>query len=164
MTLQNILRLCLLSSGFGLAYQLFLLGRIKIVLLVVLFVAIWLIGQSRRWNWVSYPVLILFAGLSVQLLLLEVSPHWVLAVFTALICAWDLDYFLRRLNRKQEVRNRHEIESRHIKRLLVVVVLGVAFGELIFRTSMEIDLVWIALLAIGAALGLHQFLSKTRAK
>jgi len=125
---------------------------------------VWLMVQNRKWYFVAHPIFVIFTILTARLMFLNTSPEWLLVIFTALLCAWDLDYFIRRLNRKQEIQKRAEIEKRHLWRLLVVAVLGLIFGELIFQTSFEINLVWVATISIGAALGLHEFLSHTKAK
>jgi len=160
--LINFFRIGLLLSASGLVYQLFLIDRIKSGVMVALLGIVWLYGQNRRWHWISYPIFALFTILTGQLILLEASPQWALVIFTTLLCSWDLAHFIRRMNRKQEIRKRDEIEKRHLKRLLVMALLGLGVGELIFTTRFDIKLVWIAVLIITAALGLYFFLSTTR--
>ena len=162
MTLTGIFRICVGFASLGLIYQMLEMGSIKGIVLVALSGIFWLVGQNRNWSWVSHPPFILLSLITGRIMFAEVAPEWGLVILILLLCAWDLEYFIRRLNRRQKIINQSGIERRHLRRLFMVAILGFVSGGLIFNSQFEINLIWITILSISAALGLHFFLASTK--
>jgi len=86
------------------------------------------LGQWRGWGWMGSLGLICFVGTAAGGLWLGLAVGWMfLGAFAALV-AWDLHDFVQRLRsvgwvETQAARHR-ELEQRHLRRLLIVQVLG----------------------------------------
>jgi len=164
MTPLSILRTCIVVTTFTLSSLLFIFGFMKSGGFVTIAGIFWLFAQGRDWRWASYLLFMVFLFFTVRIAFQDIPPEWPLIIVTLTLFAWDLDYFINRLKRGGDIRKKSELERRHWKRLLLIALLGLSVGEMVFRTNFEIDLVWIIVIAITAALGLNLFLSTARSQ
>lgn len=162
MSLKNIFRICVGFSSLALAYQLLSMGNPKSGILVILIGIFWVFGQMMKWSWISHPPFIILSLMTCRIMFSEVEPEWGLVIIIALLCAWDLESFIRRLNRPQQIFNASAIESRHLRRLFIVALLGMAAGGLILASDFKLNLVWVTILSVSAAAGLHYFIVSTK--
>lgn len=129
-------------------------------LLMLAWGTLWLLGQRRGWGGVASLVLFLFTGAAALGLLLGLGSGWMALGVAAALCAWDLDHFARRLRSAGRVERAHELERRHLLRLLVVSGLGfllmsVALGlqlELGFGAAVFLGL--LVVISLGQLVGL----------
>ena len=162
MTLRSIFRICVGFATLALVYQLLSIGNIKSGILAAIIGMVWIVGQSRKWSWISHPPFVILALMTIRIMFSETEPEWGQVIIIALLCAWDLESFIRRLNRPQQIVNQSGMELRHLKRLFIVAILGMGAGTLILATNFELNLVWIAILSVSAAVGLHYFLTSDK--
>jgi hypothetical protein len=117
---------------------------------------LWLLGLWRRLVLASSIGLVLFAGLAVAGLLLEVAAGWMLAGLVAALGAWDLDGFFARVERVAWVEGRRDLERRHLWRLLVVDVLGLLLAAVALGLKLEFGFGVAVLLGLLVILGLSR--------
>jgi hypothetical protein len=148
--LSVVLGTAALALGYGLA------GLWMWALPVVGLGVLWLLGLWRRLVLASSIGLVLFAGLAVAGLLLEVAAGWMLAGLVAALGAWDLDGFFARVERVAWVEGRRDLERRHLWRLLVVDVLGLLLAAVALGLKLEFGFGVAVLLGLLVILGLSR--------
>ena len=75
---------------------------------------------------------------------------------SAALAAWDLDYFAQRLRSVEYTTRAHDLERRHLRRLLVVEGLGLLLGAVALGVKVRFSFATACLLGLVAVLGLSQ--------
>lgn len=125
---------------------------------IVLLGALWLCALWRRWHWYSSAALIGAVLAAAVGILLDVSAAWMLAGAVFALVAWDLADFRRRLAAGSTEDDLSGIEQRHLLRLSVLTLGGLAFASLGMLVRLKVPFEWMLLLLLVTALGLAQFL------
>ncbi len=117
---------------------------------------LWLLGQRYRWGWIASLGLVAFTGSAAAGIIAGVGAGWMLGGLVAALSAWDLDRFAQRLADAGKMDGGHELERRHLRRLLAVVVLGLTLAGLPLIATVQLSLGWALLLGLFALLGLSE--------
>ena len=129
-------------------------GRMYTVWPVVILAALWLWGHYRRWHGVAD---IAFSGLVFMVIvgaLTGLSVMWLLlAVVTALL-AWDVDHFIRRVDRADFILLEPVLVRQHRRRLGWVLGLGSALAWMGLRAKIELNFALALFLALLVVVGL----------
>ncbi|MCP4536134.1 MAG: hypothetical protein GY832_03220 [Chloroflexi bacterium] len=149
---STILATGVLALGYGLSG--FWIGAA----LVTVHGFLWLIGQRHDWGWMASPMLVLFLIAASIGLRLNVQDGWMLLGMVAALSAWDLDHFVQRLSRVGQdcVEETHNLERRHLERLLIVNGLSLLFGMVALGIEVEFGFGTVLLLGLLAILGLSR--------
>jgi hypothetical protein len=113
--------------------------------------ALWRFDQVRGWGRLAAPGLMIFVMAAAVGLLYEVPSGLMLLATVASLAAWDLDRFSQRLKSKPVDAGTAHLERLHLKRLLIVCLLGLllAGSALLIRFRLSFGLaVLIALLVV----------------
>ena len=155
LSLFQVLR-CLAQISISVLLLLVFLSTqyLSYIALVLFLSFLWLINQNYHWRWLpsvvfTTQIMVIVAGL----LLDFAQPLLILATVIA-ISAWDLDVFDLYLREENIVKDRHVIESRHIKRLLLIDGFGLCLTYLAMNLSVGINFTTAVILSILAILGL----------
>jgi hypothetical protein len=117
---------------------------------------LWLLGQRRGWDWMASVGLVLFVSVAAAGLCLGVGAGWMLFGLVAALSAWDLDHFAQRLRDTGRVEGVHDLERRHLGRLLTVDGLGLLLGAVALGIEVEFGFGVAFVLGLLAILGLSQ--------
>jgi len=112
------LALLMLASGFG------LVSVWAGVLLSALLGLGWAAGEWRGWSWAGSLGLFLLLILSAISQFAGVALFWAIFAVAFGLAAWETGRFLRLLAATGRVDNQSSLESKHRRRLLIVVALG----------------------------------------
>jgi hypothetical protein len=130
---------------------------------ILLIGATWWIAQQRRWPPIAanggWPRsaslgLIVFTASAAFGILRGASTMTMLVGTVAALAAWDLDHFERRLRAAQRAEGRSALIRAHLRRLSIVVGLGLALGGIGLSVQVEITFGWALLLGLLAFLAL----------
>jgi hypothetical protein len=124
--------------------------------------AFWMVGQWRRWRWVTSVALVLLMGAAVMGLWLGVGGGWMLVGVVTALVAWDLDRFVWRMRAAGRVESADTLERRHLQRLLIVGGAGLLLGAVALSFRIRLGFAVAFLLALLAVLGLSQAVSFLR--
>jgi hypothetical protein len=139
-----------LLLGYGLA------GLWPWMLPILAFGAFWLLGQARRWSWMSALGLIFYAATAAVGLLQRVEVSWMLSGLIPALVAWDLDGLAQRIESVQRVDGLDDLERHHLLRLALAVALGLFFTVAALSVRLELGFGVVVLLALLAILGLSR--------
>jgi hypothetical protein len=117
---------------------------------------LWLLGRWRGWDWMASAELVLFAGVAAGGPCQEWAAGCMLFGMGAALAAWDLDYFAQRLRSVEYTPRAHDLERRHLGRLLVVEGLGLLLGAVALGVKVRFSFATACLLGLVAVLGLSQ--------
>ena len=123
---------------------------------------LWLIGQRRGWGWMASAGLVFFVSAAAFGLWLGAGTGWMLIGVAAALSAWDLDYFTQRLSGVGRVGRTHNLEHRHLQRLLIVDILGLVLAIVALGIQVEFGLVTAMLLGLLTVLGLSRMVGFLR--
>jgi hypothetical protein len=129
--------------------------------LLVLGVA-WLVAGRQRWVWFSTLALVILVALAGYGLWVQLSPGWMIAGAVGALIAWDMTEFMRRLRFAPLRDDLRGLERRHLTRLTIVVLIGMALASIAMLVRLEFTFEWIVLLTLVAALGITQLVSWLR--
>ena len=155
-----IQKLFLASVGFtslALVLAFGLMGHWLIALVILLAELLWWFGWRRKLAFISYVYLFINLGFCVLGTWIELQHFWLLAAVIATLTAWDLDRFDQWLNHIGRVDMKAELNKRHLLRLLLVDSLGLVTGGAALVVRVQLDFVWILILALLTVIGLSQF-------
>jgi uncharacterized membrane protein len=110
------------------------------------------------WGWVASFGLIFFIFAAARGVFMEISTGSLLLSVVAVLAAWDLDYFVRRLKSVERVEKRHDLEQSHLKRLMSVAVLGLLLGGIAIAVEIRLNFGWILFWGIVLILGLSRLI------
>jgi hypothetical protein len=93
---------------------------------------------------------------------IELSSAWMLSGTLGALLAWDLTEFMRRLRFAPLRDDLRALERRHLARLTIVTVVGLALASIPMLVRLEFTFEWIMLLTLVAALGVTQLVAWLR--
>lgn len=124
--------------------------------------AVWLYIGWRRWAWASSGILLLLVAAAGYGLWIELSPGWMIAGAIGSLLAWDLSEFIRRLDVAPDSDDLRGMQRRHLARLTLVAILGLALASISMLVRLEFTLEWMMLLAVFGVLGITQLVAWLR--
>ena len=138
-----------LAMGFGLAKQW------RWVILSILLGMLWWFGLQHHKEWVASLLFVLFAGTCAAGLFLRVPSPAMLIALVAILSAWDLHDFLRRVGDREPDEHTATLVDHHLKQLLIVDVAGsfAAVGALLL--SLKLYFILVAVMVLLLVLSLH---------
>jgi len=149
------------SIMFGtgsLAFGYHLTGFVPFVRWIIFFGMLWIIAVWRRWHWFAYVGIafnLLVAALG--LWLLNSPPGWMFAGAIGGLLAFDLTDFRYRLRFSVSDEERRIVERRHLPRITLLAILGMALASLTMLIKRQFTFEWAWLLVIVVAFGIMQF-------
>ncbi len=124
--------------------------------LLALPAVVWLVGLWRRWGWLTSLGFVLCASAAAAGVLLEVKAGWMLLAVVMALTAWDLDSFVRGMERAERVEGRQDLERRHVLRLVAVEGVGVLLATVALGVRLDIGFGAVLLLGLVAVFGLSR--------
>jgi hypothetical protein len=156
LTISTILASSMLAVSYG-------LERLWLPAIAILTLGgVWLLAQRAKWGWMAWPMLALLALAAAVGASLDLNAVLMLGGLTASLSAWDLDGFIRQLESVDIVEQELFLHRRHLRRLLVVDLLGLLPGALALAVEIELSfplalvLGLVALIALSRAIGLFR--------
>lgn len=118
------------------------------------FAALWVLIRRRsiRAAWASSLLFVLATGAAVVGVLIELVPWLMLLALSAALAAWDLDFFLRRMEAADLILDRVRLERQHLLKLGVVEMIALTFGGLALLIHLQVGFgveVLLGVLAVG---------------
>ncbi len=110
------------------------------------------------WGWVASVGLIFFVIAAARGIFMDISTGWLLLSVVATLAAWDLDYFVRRFRHVGRVEKPHDLEQRHLKRLMSVAALGLLLGGVAIVVKVQLNFGWILFWGIVLILGMSRLI------
>ena len=123
---------------------------------------LWLFAGRKRWTWFSVIAILLIVALAGFGLWIALSPGWMIAGALGGLLAWDLSDFMRRLQFVHFTDDKRGLERRHLTRVTIVALLGMALATIAILVRLEFSLGWMMLLALVGVLGVTQLVSWLR--
>jgi hypothetical protein len=161
MTLFAFVFSVLMCAG-SLAYAYHTAGFVMLARYVLVFAALWLFAGWKRWTWFSAIALLLSVALASFGLWIELSPGWMISGALGGLLAWDLTEFIRRLRFAARTDDLRGLERRHLARVTIVALIGVALASIPMLVRLEFTFEWVVLLTLIAALGVTQLVAWLR--
>jgi len=158
---QKVFFGCTLVATIALAIGCLIMGSWLWVLLVISCGIFWMFEQRKGWVWVASLELLFFVFASIVCTLSGVSTGLMLFVLVAILCAWDLDSFNHRLKEAASVEKKDQLERKHLKRLITVIVFGSIFCVPALSFEIHLQFGWIFLLGIILLLGIIWLIRQT---
>ena len=119
---------------------------------------LWLLGVWRGWGWTAPLGLGATVALAALGVWMGASGWGALVAVGAALAAWDLQRFLGRLRRAGRVDAEEALVEAHLKRLALVLSVGLGLGGLALSWPVRIGFWWTLLLSLVAVVGLHRAL------
>lgn len=116
-------------------------------LIVVLLGGFWITGHYKGWNWLGSMMFFVFVGFCTVGLYLNLSREWLFFGLIGALCAFDANRFDQRKAMVGTVKRRHDLEKRHLLRLMTVILLSLALG--ILTTAVKIKIEFGSVVALG---------------
>lgn len=116
----------------------------------------WLFAVWQRWNWYSSFALFVFTVIAAFGLWFGFVPGWLFAGGIFALFAWDMTDFRQRLLGMASDDNTHWIERRHLARVSLLSLVGMALASITMLLRVQFTFEWSVLLVIVALLGLGQ--------
>ena len=151
-----------LMSASSLAYAYNTVGFVMLARYALVFGALWLYAGWKRWTWFSAIGLLLSLALAGYGLWIELSPGWMISGALGGLLAWDLTEFMRRLRFAARTDDLRGLERRHLARVTIVALIGVALASIPMLVRLEFTFEWVVLLTLIAALGVTQLVAWLR--
>ncbi len=85
---------------------------------------IWVLGLVLRWQWISSTMFLVLSILSGLVLLVNAPSYLEVIAITAALIAWDLSYFIGRLEKARTAEIARMLEANHLRRLALITVAG----------------------------------------
>ena len=138
------------------------IGQERLVYGLLALGAFWLYAGWRRWAWASSGIILILVTAAGYGLWIELSPGWMIAGALGALLAWDLSEFLRRLKVAPKTDDLRGMQRRHLARLTLVAILGLALASISMLVRLEFTLEWMMLLAVVGVLGITQLVAWLR--
>lgn len=129
---------------------------------LLIFGGAWWVAIWQRWGWFSSIGIFVLVTLAAYGLWNELSPGWLIAGAMGGLFAWDLTEFIRRLRFAARTDDLRGIQRRHLTRLTIVAIVGIALASIAMLVRFEFTFEWVALLTLIAALGVTQLVAWLR--
>jgi hypothetical protein len=146
-------------SSASLAWGFTLSGYVSFSIWIILFGAGWLLAIWQRWNWYSTLALPVFTVLSALGLWFGFVPGWLFAGGIFALFAWDMSEFRLRLISMAKDDDTRGIERRHLARVSLLTLAGLALASITMLLRLQFTFEWIVFLAAVALLGLAQLVA-----
>jgi hypothetical protein len=146
-------------SSASLAWGYTLSGFSSFSIWILLFGAGWLLAIWQRWNWYSTLALPVFTVLSALGLWFGFVPGWLFAGGIFALFAWDMAEFRLRLISMAKDDDTRGIERRHLARVSLLTLAGLALASITMLLRLQFTFEWIVFLAAVALLGLAQLVA-----
>ena len=112
---------------------------------------IWIIGLLFHWGWISSTLFLVYAVLNSFVLLIQAPSYLEVISITAALVAWDLSYFIGRLEKARTPELARVLEINHLRRLLIITGVGLLLMGAAILLHIRLSFA-IALLLGGAGL------------
>ena len=150
-----------LYVAFGAAIVFVTIGLLTSALPVLapapaLLALLWGVGQWRGWVWVASVVLAGLMILAAAGILAGSMPMWMLLGAIAALAAWDLEHFKWRVSGVSRVEGESAFAYAHVRRLGLVLGLGLLLGLFALVWRVQLDLGWAIVLGLLAVISLGQ--------
>jgi hypothetical protein len=122
---------------------------------------LWLGGQWRGWHQVTALAPLFFIGLIALGMLQDLAVGWLLFSIVAVLVAWDLRYFVGRLQQTR-LEDAARLQRIHLQRLLIVAGLGLFLASIALNLQFELNLGWGIFLGAVVIVGLSQVVGRVR--
>jgi hypothetical protein len=139
-----------LAAGYGLG------GQPVVAALVLLLGALWLGAAWLGWNWADAAGLVGCAGAAAVGMWLDLAAGLMLAGLVWALSAWDLSAFARWVSSVQEAEKAKLLLWQHLRRLLVVDVVGVLLAGVALAIRLRLGLALMLLLGLVLFLGVSR--------
>jgi hypothetical protein len=116
----------------------------------------WFLALWQRWYWYSSFALIVITILAALGLWYGFSPGWLFAGGIFALFAWDMAEFRQRLVVMAKNDNTRGIERRHLLRVSLLALAGMALASITMLLRWQFTFEWGALLVVVILLGLGQ--------
>jgi hypothetical protein len=123
---------------------------------------LWLVSLQQGWGWTASLELLAFVSLSALSAWLGASAVGTLFAVVAALIAWDLQRFIRRLQRARRVEAEAPLVETHLRRLAIIGGLGLLLGGIALIWHVQLSFWWTLSLSLIALVGLHQALKALR--
>jgi hypothetical protein len=151
----------LMSVG-SLAYVYNNAGLVVLAHYILAFGVPWLFAGWKRWTWFSAIALLFSVALAAFGLWIDLSPGWMISGALGGLLAWDLTEFMRRLRFAARTEDLRDLERRHLSRVAIVALIGVALASIPMLVRLEFSFEWVVLLTLIAAFGVTQLVAWLR--
>lgn len=150
MTITALFISIAISAG-SLAYGYASVGLDPFTRWLLIFGALWLISQWRRWEWFSAAALIIVVFIAGLGLWIGAGPGWMFSGGIFALLAWDLSEFRRRMRFTFVKDNQRGFERRYLARLSLLALSGLALSSVIIHLRFRFE--WAILLGLVILFG-----------
>ena len=153
----SILMICLATIALGIGYA--AAGYWPVLPFFAFTGGLWLGLRLLKRGWIHSLALMLYTGLAAFGVLALASSVWMLLCLAAAVAAWDLEYFLRRLESVEQQEAARLLAQQHLRRLAVVSGLGLLLAgaamavEARFTLGAALVVGLLAIVALGQVIG-----------
>ena len=135
----------LTTVAVGLAYG---IGHLENVALVVVLLGVfWITGHYKGWSWLGSMMFFVFVGFCTVGLYFNLSGEWLFLGLIGTLAAFDMSRFEQRKAKAGMIKRKHDLEKRHLLRLVIVILLSLVLG--IITASIKINIEFGAVLTLG---------------
>ena len=145
-----------LASAYAFSHQ------PMIALPIIAMGVLWSYARWKEWFWVTHAGFIFFLIGVTAGVLIDLQSLALLLSVASILAAWDLDYLLQRFGQTEIVENRSRLILEHLKRLLMVEVIGIGLGILSLNLTFQIPFGFVLLLGILLVIGLSRAVGMMR--
>jgi hypothetical protein len=146
--IQTAFYLALLAAALSLAAPAAAEGWWGFAAATLLLTGLWAGLRHRTGAWLASLSLFLLTAAASVGFLAGLPAGWMLAACVASMAAWDLDRFLKRIQKGQLNPALQALAADHIKRLVVVLAAGLLAGQLALNARFTISLIPTMVLAL----------------
>lgn len=140
----------------GFALRGFWIGSAVVLVLGI----IWILGLFLRWGWISSIYFLIYALLNTFIFLILAPSYLEVIAITATLIAWDLAYFIGRLEKARTPELAHTLEMNHLRRLLLIAGSGLLIMGAAILVRIQLSFAVALLLGGTALLALLQVVSR----
>jgi len=148
---KKIQILCISLATFLLSFCCFSHGLVLKGSVALIIGILWLYGLKRNLNLIASLWMILLIIIASSCIVSEISVAWMLLTVIAAIYAWDLDWFVRRINNAVHVEKIQQMEQHHLKRLLIITAISFILSMVTLNLEFSFNFFWMLFLALIAA-------------
>jgi len=135
----------LTTVAVGLAY---VTGHLENVALVVVLLGVfWITGHYKGWNWLGSIMFLVFVGFCTVGLYFNLSREGLFVGLIGALSAFDMNRFEQRKTMAGMIKRGHDMEKRHLFRLVAVIFVSLVLG--IITASVKIKIEFGAVLTLG---------------
>lgn len=144
----------LVASGYGLA------GYSLVGILLGALGAAWIVSLIRRWKWIPLLGLVSVYGFAAAGFFLGLSGVLMFLGAIFALAAWDLSDFSERLRLASQGDDVSGLERRHILRLMLVLLPGVALSAAARELHIQMSFEWTVVLILFGAWGFGRMIHR----